>query len=138
MKLLITLAFVISVFSVLKVSVITSKQHWNPIGAVTFTLTHKCFGRKFLPQVYYTFLRGIAHLNGRQNFMWCNACLEPWNIENIFWIIFHTVSTDIKVFVGIQIKIPENAFHFLKCQGIKNYFQTKIIFLIKIRKNDND
>ena len=39
---------------------------------------------------------------------------------------------DIKVFIGIRIKIPENAFHFLKCQGIKNYFQTKITCLIKI------
>ena len=26
------------------------------------------------------------------------------------------------LFVGIRIKIPENTFHFLKCQGIKNYF----------------
>ena len=29
---------------------------------------------------------------------------------------------DIKVFAGIWIEIPENTFHFLKCQGIKNYF----------------
>ena len=29
---------------------------------------------------------------------------------------------DIKVFLGIPIIIPENTFHFLKCQGIKNYF----------------
>ena len=36
------------------------------------------------------------------------------------------------MFVGIQIKIPENTFHFLKSQGIKNYFSIKIIFLIKI------
>ena len=26
------------------------------------------------------------------------------------------------LFVGIRIKKPENTFHFLKCQGIKNYF----------------
>ena len=36
------------------------------------------------------------------------------------------------MFVGIQVKISENTFHFLKCQGIKNYFSIKIIFLIEI------
>ena len=30
--------------------------------------------------------------------------------------------TDVKVFVGIRIIIPENTFHFLKCQRIKNNF----------------
>ena len=70
-------------------------------------------------QVYYTFLRGIVHLNGRQNFMWCNACFDPWNIKNIFLANF---SYRKALFVGIQIKIPENTFHFLKCQGIKINF----------------
>ena len=28
--------------------------------------------------------------------------------------------SDIKVFVGIRIVIPENTLHLLKCQGIKN------------------
>ena len=32
---------------------------------------------------------------------------------------------DIKVSVGIQIKISENTFQFLKCQGIKKLFLDK-------------
>ena len=56
--------------------------------------------------------------------------------KTFFLRIFHTARPCIKVFVGIQIQIRENTLHFLKCQGIKNCFQTKTIF--PIRKNDND
>ena len=42
--------------------------------------------------------------------------------KTFFCEFFIPLGPDIKVFIGILLKTPENTFQFLKCQGIKNYF----------------
>ena len=137
MKLIITFAFVLSFFYVVKVGVITSKQHWNPMATLSKTFgILLSFLLKYLPQVYITL-------------SWGELCTYLEN-KNLFHVIYPNVihgfslktlkifflanfpyipeSSYIKVFVGIRIvkwKYLKILFIFWNSNELKTIFRQK-------------
>ena len=142
MRLIITFAFVLSFFYVLKVGVITSKQHWNPMATLSKT---------FADRNFWDFIVFFAKVSAASiyNISWGELCTYLEN-KNLFHLIYPNVihgfglktlkifflanfpyipeSSYFKVFVGIRIvkwKYLKILFIFWNSNELKTIFRQK-------------
>ena len=98
-------------------------QKLLPAETFAIFLIFFLFGKKASIQ---HFLEGNCALTWKTNpYVIYHNVIHALSLETsktFFCEFFIPQGPDIKVFIGILLKITENTFHFLKCQGIKNYF----------------